>query len=212
MTKKIVMRCLLVMILALSFIDRPLAQNALGAVIVSGSVSDQGGEAIAGASVQVSGTGVWALTDTDGCYSIQAARGSVLIFSFLGMETVQVTVGDSPVVNVVMKTEASFLDEAVAIGYGTQSRTLVTNSISKVGAEEFIRTPSQNALSQLQGKVPGLTLQISNGQPGSTPQVFIRGGSSTSPESDTPLIIVDGVISQGFRSLQDMNPADIESP
>ncbi len=211
MTKKIVTRCLLIMTFALSFIDRPLAQNAGGVATVSGFVSDQSGEAIPGASVQVSGTGVWALTDTGGNYSIRAAKGAVLIFSFLGMETVQATVGDNPVVDIVMKTEANFLDEAVAIGYGTQSRALVTNSISKVGAEEFIRTPSQNALSQLQGKVPGLTLQISNGQPGATPQVFIRGGSSTSPESDTPLIIVDGVISQGFRSLQDMNPADIES-
>ena len=127
------------------------------------------------------------------------------------METKRFDIKGRRNIVIVLKESSVLLDEVVAIGYGKQSRALITNSISKINKEEFQKAPGQNPLLQLQGKVPGLSLQISNGQPGADPQIFIRGGSSTSPESDTPLIIIDGIISQGFRNISDMNPADIES-
>lgn len=178
---------------------------------VTGTVSDENGETMPGVSVQIKGTLTGTTCDENGEYKINADTDDILIFSFIGMTTQEIPVNGRAVINVTMETDAMMLDEVVAIGYGKQSRTLITNSISMVDEKEFERAPGQNPLMQLQGKVPGLSLEISSGQPGADPKIFIRGGSSTSPEGDAPLIIVDGVISQGFRGITDMNPADIES-
>ena len=178
---------------------------------IIGNISDENGEPLPGATVQIKGTSTGASADIDGMFTIDASQGDVLLFSFVGFLSQEVKVGKSNIINVVLEEDSTLLEEAVSIGYGTQTRTLLTTSITKVGAKEFEKSPQQNALAQLQGKVPGLNLQITSGQPGATASMFIRGGSTTSPEGDSPLIIVDGVISQGFRSIQDMNPADIES-
>ena len=179
---------------------------------ISGVVTDQDGNPLPGASIQISGTTSGVITDIDGNYEIKASEGDKLIVSFIGMISKEVTVGKGVTrINVSLLEDTTLLEEAVSIGYSTQFRSLVTNSIQKVGAEEFKQSPQQNALSQLQGKVPGLVLQVNSGQPGSSPQIFLRGGTTNSPESDAPLIIIDGVISRGTRGIQDMNPADIES-
>lgn len=178
---------------------------------VHGVVSDATGAPLPGATVQVRGTAGGVITDLDGAYSIKATKGDVLVFSFVGLLSEDVTVGTSSVINVVLQDDSELLDEAVSIGYGTQKRSLVTNSITKVSSKEFERSPQQSIAGQLQGKVPGLSVQITSGQPGEVGQFFIRGGTTTSVTSDTPLIIVDGVVSQSTRSIADMNPADIES-
>lgn len=178
---------------------------------IKGTVSDESGSPLPSATIQIKGTSNGTSTDLDGRYTISANEGDILVYTFIGMLSKEVKVGKSAVVNVVLEEDTNLLEEAVSIGYGTQKRTLLTTSITKVSAEEFEKSPQQNALAQLQGKVPGLNLQITSGQPGATAAMFIRGGTTTAPNADAPLIIVDGVISQGFRSIQDMNPADIES-
>lgn len=178
--------------------------------VVSGKITDPYGDPLPGAVVQVKGTATGVTADADGLYSILANRGQVLVFSFLGMESKEVTVSSASL-SVSLASENNRLDEAVAIGYGTQFKSLLTTSVSKVNEEEFVKAPSQNPFIQLQGKVPGLSVEVASGQPGESPTLFIRGGSSTNPGGDTPLIIVDGIISQGMRSISDMNPADIES-
>lgn len=195
-------------VLALLFIPFLLHAQMMN---VKGTVRDASGAPLPGATVQISGTTTGVTTDLDGHYSISVEKGTVLMYSFLGMISQEIKTGNNDVIDVDLQDDALLLEEAVSIGYGTQQRSLLTNSISKVDSKEFDRAPGQNALLQLQGKVPGLQLQISSGQPGAAPQVFLRGGTSTAPESDTPLIIIDGVISQGFNALQDMNPSDIES-
>ena len=178
---------------------------------VYGAITDPTGEPLPGATVQVKGTSRGVSADVSGNYSIQATKGDILVYTFMGMISKEISVDKSMKLNVVLEFDTTILEEAVSIGYGTQSRSLVTNSISKVSAKEFEKSPQQNPLAQLQGKVAGLNLQITSGQPGSSPAMFIRGGTTTSPNGDSPLIIVDGVISQGMRSIQDINPADIES-
>lgn len=178
---------------------------------ITGLVSDNEGETLPGVSVVVKGTTQGTVTDIDGNFEIRVPQGATLEFSYVGFQQQEIRITDQERVNVVLEPSTVLLEEVVAIAYGKQSRALLTNSISQVGEEEFLKAPGQNPLLQLQGKVAGLSLQISSGQPGANPQVFIRGGSSTSPESDTPLFIIDGIVSQGFRNISDMNPADIES-
>lgn len=178
---------------------------------VTGVVVDSEGETLPGVSVVVKGTAQGTVTDIDGKFTVNVPEKTTLVFSYVGFQPREVEVVGQEYMDVVLEVSSVMLDEVVAIAYGKQSRALLTNSISQVGEEEFLKAPGQNPLLQLQGKVAGLTLQVSSGQPGANPQVFIRGGSSTSPEGDAPLFIVDGIVSQGFRNISDMNPADIES-
>lgn len=178
---------------------------------VTGVVVDSEGETLPGVSVVVKGTTQGTVTDIDGKFTVNVPEKTTLVFSYVGFEPREIEVVGQEYMDVVLEVSSVMLDEVVAIAYGKQSRALLTNSISQVGEEEFLKAPGQNPLLQLQGKVAGLTLQVSSGQPGANPQVFIRGGSSTSPEGDAPLFIVDGIVSQGFRNISDMNPADIES-
>lgn len=189
----------------------PWTAAAQGGMMVRGLVSDVSGAPLPGATVQVKGTTTGVSTDQGGAYSINTRKGATLVFSFMGMTTQEIRVGESVLINVVLEEDAAFLEEAVSIGYGTQQRSLVTTAITKVGAKEFEHAPQQNAMAQLQGKVPGLSVQTTTGQPGASSDLFIRGGTTTGVSGDAPLIIVDGVVSQGMRSIADMNTADIES-
>ena len=215
MRKKIVLRRVagMMAVLLISLIGlTSRAQGKLdGESVVRGVVSDASGAPLPGATVRVQGHAGGVVTDLDGAYSIKAGQGDVLVFSFVGMLSEEVKVGKAAVINVSLKDDSELLDEAVSIGYGTQKRSLVTNSITKVSSVEFEHSPQQSMIAQLQGRVPGLSVQITSGQPGEVGQMFIRGGTTTSVTSDTPLIIVDGVVSQGTRSISDINPADIES-
>jgi TonB-linked SusC/RagA family outer membrane protein len=180
-------------------------------VNVTGIVYDNNNETMPGVTVVIKGTSKGTVTDYNGEFSTMVPKSGVLVFSYVGFQSQEVVVGNQNRLNVVMTPSTVELDEVVAIAYGKQSRALVTQSISSVGEEEFKLAPGQNPLLQLQGKVAGLSLQVQNGQPGANPKVFIRGGSSTAPESDSPLFIIDGIVSQGFRNISDMNPSDIES-
>ncbi|MGV3502812.1 MAG: SusC/RagA family TonB-linked outer membrane protein [Adhaeribacter sp.] len=182
-----------------------------GQVNISGKVSLDTGEPAPGVSILVKGTSTGTATNADGSFTLQVpGSNATLVFSFIGYQTQEVTLGNRTSVQVSLQPDAKALEEVVVIGYGEQSRATITSSISRVGAEEFSQAPAANPLLQLQGKVAGLSLQVSSGQPGANPQVFIRGGSSTSPEGDAPLFIVDGIVGQ-MRNISDLNPDNIES-
>ncbi|MFT3824191.1 MAG: SusC/RagA family TonB-linked outer membrane protein [Chitinophagaceae bacterium] len=185
------------------------AQNnaVISGVVTSGNASD----VLQSVTVNVKGTLISATTDSLGRYSIHVSdKNAILVFSFVGYQPKEVAVNNRKVINVSLDADANALNQVVVIGYGQQSRAAVTSSISKVSDKEFAHAPGANPLLQLQGRVPGLTLQISDGQPGSNPQIFIRGGTSTSPEGDAPLFIVDGFVG-AIRNISDLNPDDIES-
>lgn len=186
-------------------------QAAAEKIAVRGIVTDQSGNPVPGVTIVEKGTQNGTITTDDGSYAITVNDDATLVFTIVGMEKKEVPVSGRKKIDVVLQGNAVRLNEVVAIGYGKQSRVDVTNSISKVGEQEFEHTPGGNPLKQLQGKVAGLSLQISDGQPGSDPQIFLRGGTTTSPEGDAPLVIVDGVVSQGMRSITDLNSDDIES-
>jgi TonB-linked SusC/RagA family outer membrane protein len=174
---------------------------------ISGNVTDELGDPLPGATITVKGTLVGTATGVDGSYSITAPRNSVLVFSFVGMETMEVRVTDQTTVNVSLRTSTVGLDELVVIGYGTQSRTTITTSITRVNADKIEDVPVTSVSTALQGKLSGVRIfSAQGGQPGSDASILIRGGSSINKSND-PLVLVDGMV----RSLSDINPNDIES-
>lgn len=124
-----------------------------------------------------------------------------------GHDYTEIPVNGRRTIDITLDNNAVNLDDVVVIGYGTQSRATVTSAITKVKAEDMAVMPSNNVMSMLQGKVPGMQVNFSSGRPGVSPAVTIRGGTTTTPGSDAPLYIIDGVI----RTITDLNYADIES-
>ena len=206
MNKKIT--CWLLAMLCLFALDT-LAQNP---VKVSGVVkSAKDDETLPGVGVILKGTSTSTVTDAEGRFIINVPNGKgILVFTYIGTQPKEVAVNGQTNLDVLLTDDVSSLSEVVVVGYGEQSRSTVTNSISRVSAKEFENAPAANPLNQLQGKVAGLSLQVSSGQPGANPQIFIRGGASTSPEGDAPLFIVDGIVGN-MRNISDINADDIES-
>ncbi len=176
---------------------------------VSGTVSDAGGP-IVGVSVAIQGTQTGTITDGAGRYSIQAAPGSVLNFSFIGYVPYETAVGDRNVIDVTLQEETQRIDEVVVIGYGTVRKRDLTGAVSSVKGDQLVKFPATSPMEALQGRIAGADITKSSGYAGSGVTVRIRGNRSiNSPgTSNNPLYIVDGV--QGV-SVNDINPNDILS-
>ena len=180
---------------------------SMAAVTVRGTVTDETGQPVVGAGVVEVGTTNGVVTGTDGKYVITVkGASSVLQFSCIGYETVEETVGNRAVIDVVLQEAVSFLQEAVAIGYGTQKKADITSSVQSVKADEFIQGAVIDAGQLIQGKVAGLQITIPSGDPTASSSVMLRGTSSLYGSS-APLILVDGIPG----SLATVAPEDIES-
>lgn len=185
--------------------------------IVSGLVSDGAGEPMAGVAVTVKGTKSGTLTDFDGKFSIEASASQTLVFSYLGMETQEVS-ASSTSINVKMKEGAQQFEEVVVVGYGVQKRSEVTSSISKISGSSIQGLVTPSFESQLAGRATGVQVTTSTGIVGAAPRVRIRGIASINSGTQ-PLYVVDGMpIYSGdmgglasANGLGDINPNDIES-
>ena len=173
---------------------------------ITGQVSDAQG-ALPGVSVMVKGTKAGVSTGIDGKYTIKASAGAILVFTSIGYETQQIPTGDKVVLNVVMGSSNKQLDEVVVIGYGTQKRSNVTGSISKISAESIAERPITRVEQALQGQVAGVSVRSTSGAPGSDITVNVRGAASING-STAPLYVVDGVT---LDNLSGINPSDIQS-
>ncbi|WP_422860692.1 SusC/RagA family TonB-linked outer membrane protein [Flagellimonas sp. S174] len=189
---------------------------------ITGNVSDQQGVALPGVSVVVVGTTNGTQTDFDGNYTISAAEGQRLRFSYLGQKTVNVTIGASSTLNVQMEEDAQALEEVVVVAYGEKSRKNVITSISEIDSksiEDLVVDSPQNIL---QGQSAGVQVVSSSGLVGAAPEVRIRGTNSLGGSS-RPLFVIDGVVlgdtfntltqgtGQGINPLATINPNDIQS-
>lgn len=174
-------------------------------VKVTGKVTDATGAPVPGATVHVKGTSTGTVTDAEGNYSITVPDNGVLVFTYIGYVTQEVTVAGQTTVNIVLQTSQHDLEQVVVVGYGTQRKRDLTGTISSVKGEDIARMPNTNPISSLQGKVAGLTV-VNSGVPGASPTVRIRGVNSTN--NTNPLYVVDGVFQQNIDYL---NPAEIES-
>ena len=176
-------------------------------VTVTGKVtSGTDGDPIPGVSVVQKGTTNGTITDVDGNYSLTLPEGETVVFSFIGMETVEV-VADQTTINVTMNEAFTDLDEVVVVGYGVQKKSVVTAAISSVSAEDLESSKPSRIEDVLKGKVSGVQITQSSGQPGADSKVRIRG-VGTINNSD-PLYIVDGMAVGG--GINYLNPTDIES-
>lgn len=173
---------------------------------ITGTVRDSGGQTLPGVTVVVKGTTNGTITDMDGKFSIAAKGSDVLVFSFVGMQTVEFA-ANKTVIDVTMQDETIGLEEVVAIGYGVVKKSDVTGSVARVSAEDIQAMPVQNALQAMQGRVSGVDV-TSNSRPGEVAGITIRGTRSING-SNSPLYVVDGIILMG--SINDVNPNDIES-
>lgn len=181
------------------------AQNPIS---VKGKVTDAKNESVPGVSVLVKGTTQGTITDVDGLYSLQASPQSTLVFSFVGMQTQEIPVNNHNSINVQMKEESFNVDEVVVVGYGTQKVKDLTSSISTVKSADLAKTPAGQAMQSLQGKVAGLQV-VSNGAPGNSPTIRVRGiGSYPGNDNEAPLYVVDGMF---FDNIDFLNPSDIAS-
>jgi TonB-linked SusC/RagA family outer membrane protein len=173
---------------------------------VSGSVKDENGSGMPGVNVLIKGTASGTATDASGQFRISVpSSNSVLVFSFVGYTTQEVTVGSQSTVDVSMALDVQALSEVVVIGYGTQEKKDITGSVGVVKAKELTEVPVGNVANQLQGRVAGVTV-INNGQPGSAPVINIRGFGGFA--GNDPLYVVDGVQTLDISTV---NPNDIES-
>lgn len=192
---------------------------------ITGTVSDLGGP-IPGVLVQVKGTRISTLTDLNGYYSIMAAPGDTLIFTYSGYETIEVEVGIDPIIDVELYETVALEEAVINAGYYQVKDRERTGSISRITAEEIENQPVGNVLAAIQGRMPGVNIIQNSGTPGGGFEVQIRGINSLRREGNYPLYIIDGVPVNastpsffGSRALpyaeinplNSINPNDIES-
>ena len=175
---------------------------------ISGKVTDPNGVSLPGVTVLVKGTTTGVITDSDGYYSLNnIADNATLQFSFVGLKSQEVGVGNQAIINVIMEDETFGLDEVIVVGYGTQKKSDITGSIQRVDAIKYENRAMTNLVEMLSGTVAGLS---------SNQDIWASGGGSmeirgiNSLKAGTgPLLVVDGVIYNG--NISDINPHDIKT-
>ena len=161
---------------------------------ISGTVKDQDGVPLAGATVKIKGKPGGVQTDLSGKFAIEAGANDVLVISAIGYAEKEITVGAGLNYNVSLDKEYSELDQVVVVGYGTQKKVNLTGAISTVGSVELNKRPVSNVSNLLQGKVAGLQVSQAEGKPGMENNTLrIRGTGTFSSAGSSPLVLIDGI-------------------
>lgn len=175
-------------------------------VVVTGLVTEASTkDPMPGVTIQVKGTTSGTITDLNGSYSIQVENGEVLVFSTIGMKTVERKVASSGAIDVMMEEDNVVLDQVVVIGYGTAKKSHLSGAVSSVGEKELNGEVTTNAATALQGKIPGVSVASSSGDPNDGMTINVRGISSLS--NNSPLYVIDGA----FGDISMVDPNDISS-
>ena len=180
----------LISLLMLIFQVNILAQNQQ----ITGNVTmADDGSSFPGVTVRVKGLSIGTVTDMEGNYSISVPPGAThLVFSFVGMKTMEVEIGTQTLINASLETDVLGLDEVVVVAYGVQRREAKTGSVAVLKSDEIESIPVTSADKLLQGKVAGVQINNGSGMPGSNTTITIRGAGSINADTD-PLFVVDGV-------------------
>jgi TonB-linked SusC/RagA family outer membrane protein len=185
--------------------DGPAIQAQQNAV--SGAVTDKTGAPLPGVTVFIKGTTQGTITNADGTYLISnLPTNATLVFSFVGMRTQEVSVGNQTRISIVMEEEAYGIEEVVAVGYGTQKKSHLTAAVEQVSGEILVNRPVKNISEAIQNTIAGLYIEPTDGGPASAPNINIRGFTGFNQRGG-PLVLVDGI----ERRIIDVNPNDVES-
>lgn len=184
---------------------------------IKGTVKDETGELLPGASIRVKGTNTGTVSDANGSFTINVPNEqSVLVISFTGLQSREITVGTQTVLNVELQASAESLDEVVVVGYGTRKRSDLTGAVGSVREAELQERPAASLNQALTGRISGVQVNTNSGRPGGRANVRIRGFSSIN-SSNNPLYVVDGVQlpvgnqAQASQAIDYINPNDIVS-
>jgi len=177
-------------------------------ITITGKVTDEDGNPLPGVNIIIKGTSTGTITDLDGNYSIEVEYpDAILVFSFIGYRTQEGAISGRSVINITLVEEIIGLEEVIAIGYGTMTKSDMTGSVVRANIASFEESPNTTIIESLKGIVPGLDIGQTV-EAGEVPDMLIRGKSTLAGSLD-PLIVIDGVIFRG--SINDINPNDIES-
>ena len=175
---------------------------------VKGTVlSEESGQPIPGVTVIIKGTSIGTTTDFDGFYTIDANMETILVFSYIGLEEVELTVTE-PIHNILMKENNIGLDEIVIVGYGTAKKRELTGAISSVKSKDLMKTQTSDFASAIQGRIAGVSVRQGNAAPGENATITIRGITSFQDGGSGPLYVVDGVT---YIENPNITPQEIES-
>jgi TonB-linked SusC/RagA family outer membrane protein len=180
--------------------------GAMAQSVIKGTVNDEAGEPIIGASVKVQGTKTGAVTDFNGNFSVEANANSTLVISYIGYTTATVKVNGRNNIEVSLKEDSQTLSDVVVIGYGVQRKSDLTGAVASVKGDDIKNLSTTDAGAALQGKVTGVQI-INSGSPGAGAEIRVRGYSSNSGNTG-PLLIVDGL---KVDNIQYLDPSLIES-
>jgi TonB-dependent starch-binding outer membrane protein SusC len=205
---------LILFFLSLTFFLPDLkAQNS--SVTVTGKITDESAKGLEGVTIQVKGTTTSTVSTADGSFRITAPGArSVLIFSYVGLATQEVSINNRQVINISLSPDAKGLDEVIMVGYGTRKKSDVTGAVTSISAKTIQERPVVNLAQALQGKASGVNV-ATNIKPGEVPSIRIRGTRSPNT-SNEPLYVVDGIpivsaLGVTSFSINDLNPNDISS-
>ena len=177
-------------------------------VTVTGTINDESGMPVPGATVLIKGTNKATASDFDGKFQINVPSNGTLTISFVGYVTVQEAVNGRNKISVKLQPESQNLNEVVVVGYGVQKKSVVTGAISSVKGKDLENLPITRIEQSLQGRVSGVSIAANAGQPGSASTIRIRG--FTTLNNNDPLWVVDGVVVDN-GGIGYLNQSDIES-
>ena len=176
---------------------------------ISGTVTNEAGEALIGATIRAKGTNQGVITDDQGKFEITIPdEVTTLIVTYFGYVKQEVEIAGRTTLDIVMSESNSSLDEVVVVGYGTVKKSDLTGAVSSVSGSELAEVATSNLLDQAQGRLAGVDIVRGNGSPGSPLNIRVRGNRSISANND-PLFVIDGIPTT--QGINDFNPADIES-
>lgn len=190
--------------LLLCFLSLSLVGFAQTAKVEGVVTSADDKQPLIGVSISIKGTTHGVVTDVDGSYSLQASKDAVLIFSYIGFDDVETAVGSRTRIDVAMSMKVDALDDIIVMGYSSQSKAELSSSVVTLEAADLHDVTSSDIGNLLQGKVSGVMVSNSSGQPGSAAEIRIRGAGSITAQAD-PLYVVDGIPGGSF------NPNDVET-
>lgn len=175
---------------------------------ITGTITDEAGEPIIGATIILKGTTVGTSTNLDGNFSMEVGNNDILKVSYIGYVSREIKIGAQNLFNIKLKEDSRMLEDVVVVGYGTQKKANLTGAVGSISSDELTTRTSPNTTSLLQGRVPGMQVVQNSGQPGGeNTSIQIRGMGTFSNAGNNPLILIDGV--EG--SLNNVNPNNIES-